>query len=485
MTAVDASDTPSAPPGARRPHHAVLDFFRDPARTFLVLALVAGGYLACVVPHFGGIDEPAHFYRAYQISTGRFVPITESGKSEFGGACIPIDVILQVRRASYEYLIHNAGLAGVHLDPNAPIKASDIPRCPGDPSKGFVTFSTFGPVPYAPQVGAALVSRGLGLDAESMLLVERFALLLSSVGLVWLAIRRSPRSKWALCAVGLLPVAVIQSGGTVSHDALTTAISLLVLSSTLRALDPPPGTSNRALIIEAFALSAVLGSCKPVYVVIAFLYLLPLLGPRRRKELWPLVIAPVIGVVVSLAWTAIIGNTWKTDAGYFNIRVDDVYQKHRLLTAPWDFAADTARAVFNQGLGWMKTEVAVGPSVTNWGWVLAVAVFAVYVLVSLQRDGREPTTGLHWLQRVLVVLVFVVGVVAIAAANYIYWTTPGKNEVGGIQPRYLVPLLPLVPVAIGGLDVRWARAATARIPVAVALVPALLVFLVSVTYRMY
>jgi len=49
----------------------VVDFFRDPARVFLVLALLAGAYLACVVPHFGGIDEPAHFYRAYQISTGR------------------------------------------------------------------------------------------------------------------------------------------------------------------------------------------------------------------------------------------------------------------------------------------------------------------------------------------------------------------------------------------------------------------------------
>ena len=83
--------------------------FRDPARTFLVLALAAGAYLVCVVPHFGGIDEPAHFYRAYQISTGRFVPEKKAG-TDFSGACLPLDVILQVQRAGGEYFLHNLQL---------------------------------------------------------------------------------------------------------------------------------------------------------------------------------------------------------------------------------------------------------------------------------------------------------------------------------------------------------------------------------------
>jgi hypothetical protein len=44
--------------------HRLVAIFRDPCRTFLVVAIVVGGYLACVVPHFGGIDESGHFYRA-------------------------------------------------------------------------------------------------------------------------------------------------------------------------------------------------------------------------------------------------------------------------------------------------------------------------------------------------------------------------------------------------------------------------------------
>jgi len=485
---VAADDTVAPEPDERVRGRGVFGVFRDPARTFLALAIVAGVYLVCVVPHFGGVDEPAHFYRAYQISTGQFVPEKQRG-TDFSGACLPLDVILQVQRAGGEYFQHNLSLQGIRSKGDLHISAAAIPRCPDDHSRGFVTFSTFGsPLPYAPQAAAAFVTRQLDMSVEAMLIVERLAVLAAYVAVVWLAIRRTPRSKWALCAVGLLPVAVFQSASSVSHDALTTAVSLLVLSSALRALDPPDGVSARSLILEAFVLSAALGLCKPVYVVIAFCYLLPLLGARRRferRELWPIALAPVFGVIVSVAWNQAVGNLWKTDAGYFGIKVDSTYQKDRLVHAPWDFAADTVRTLVNQSLGWLKTLVDVGPSVTHWPWALAMTVVAIYAVVSIQRDRREPDSNLHWLQRTLVVLVLVVGLVGVIAANYVYWTTPGLDEVGGVQPRYLVPLMALIPVAIGAPRWAWTRAATARFPLAVLLVPVLLVFLVSVTFRMY
>ena len=61
------------------------------------------------------------------------------------------------------------------------------------------------------------------------------------VAIVAFAIRRSPRGRWALCAVALIPVAVFQSASSLSPDAFTNAVALLVVSSALRALDPPDG----------------------------------------------------------------------------------------------------------------------------------------------------------------------------------------------------------------------------------------------------
>ena len=234
-----------------------------------------------------------------------------------------------------------------------------------------------------------LVTRSLGVDTDGMLIVARFVVLAMYVALVAFAIARSPRSKWAFCAAGLVPVAVFQSASSISHDAFTTAIALVVVSSALRALDPPEGTSTRALVIEALVLSALLGSVKPAYVVVAGLYLLPLLGPRRRSDRWPLVFAPVLGVIVTVLWTSSAGNVWKTDAGYFNITVDDVTQKHELLHHPWDFGVALLRTGYHELWPWVHQPFTVGPSVARGPAILAVLAIAIYAVSSVQRARTE------------------------------------------------------------------------------------------------
>ena len=120
-----------------------------------------------------------------------------------------------------------------------------------------------------------------------MLITGRIVMLVVYVAIVAFAIRRSPRGRWALCAVALIPVAVFQSASSLSPDAFTNAVALLVVSSALRALDPPAHTTAKQLVVEAALLSALLGMCKPAYVVVAGCYLLPLIGPReRRARLW-------------------------------------------------------------------------------------------------------------------------------------------------------------------------------------------------------
>jgi len=477
---LEASDA-----GAPARGRDLLRWFRNPLTTFLLLGITVGVYLACVVPHFGGIDEPAHFYRSYQISTGTFLP-EKFGKEGFSGACVPRDVVLAQRRDSSVFAAHLFQL--VTGKPSRPVRvdASNVKPCPTDRSEGFVTFSTFGsPVPYLPQAATIFVARNVGAGADGMLVAARFTVLAVYLAIVGFAIARSPRSKWALCAVGLLPVALFQAAPSVSHDAFTTAMALLVVSSALRALDPPPGTTTRALLIEALILSAILGLCKPMYIVVAGLYLLPLIGRRRRTDRWPLVFAPVLGLATTLAWNAAVSDLWKTDAGYFGIKVDESAQKHALLHEPWDFVGDLGRTIVHQLWYWAHTQVTVGPSVTAGPAFLAVLGLAVYGVTALLRHRTEPAAPLDWLQRGLIVVVFLAGSLLIAVANFLYWTEPNSSQVGGIQPRYFMPLLVLIPVAIGPLRFRWMDMGKARFPVPVLLVPTLIVFCVILTFRMY
>jgi hypothetical protein len=317
----------------------------DPAISFLVVATVVGAYLAFVVPHFGGIDEPAHFFRSYQISTGRFLPLHPDG-SKFSGACIPPDVLRDVLREGLVVLEHNARLDGKAPTGSTPVSLRGIPPCPTDPTQRFVTSSTFGsPVPYLPQAAAIRVARAAGAGIDGMVLASRLAALAAYLAIVWLAIRRATRSRWAFCAVGLLPVALFQASASASHDAVTIALSLLVVSSALRLDDADVETTLGRALTEAVVLSALLAACKPGYIVLAACYLLPLLGRARRATWWPLVFAPVVGVIASVLWNEAVGGLWRTDADFFGVGVDPARQRSLLLHEPWTFLVAAGRTV--------------------------------------------------------------------------------------------------------------------------------------------
>lgn len=475
----------SAPRAApARSRGGPLGLFRDPARTFVLLAVVFGGYLAIVVPHFGGIDEPAHFYRAYQISTGRFVPEKIRG-SEFSGACVPVDVILGLQASSGIVFTHNLELEGLHPKGAPEPTVRGLRHCGGDPTKRTVTFSTFGsPIPYLPQATAILMGRAIGLSVDGLELAARLASLLVFVVLVWVAIRRTTRSAWAFCAVGLLPIALFQSGVSASHDAVTIAVVLLIVSSALRAVDAPPQSSRTGLFIEAAVLTSLLAGCKPGYVVVAGCYLFPLFGPRRRRDLWPLALAPVLGGLVSVAWNSVVGDLWKTDAAFFGVHVDPDRQRHLLVTQPWDFAGAALHTVADETWYWAKQLFTMGPGVAVWPTVAVVVSGLVMVAVSLQRGRREPD-ALAWSQRIIALVVFAVGALLVLGAQYVYWSKPADDFVGGMQARFFVPLLVLLPVAVGPVPWRWARAATARVPVALAIVPVSIALGASIAFRMY
>jgi uncharacterized membrane protein len=89
------------------------------------------------------------------------------------------------------------------------------------------------------------------------------------------------------------------------------------------------------------------------------------------------------------------------------------------------------------------------------------------------------------LQRVLVVLVFVVGALLVLGAQYVYWSSPGADTVGGIQARFFVPLLVLIPIAVGPRRRTWARPERSRLPLAVLLVPIYALLVVTISFRMY
>jgi uncharacterized membrane protein len=338
-------------------------------------------------------------------------------------------------------------------------------------------------VPYLAQAAAIGVARAFGAPVDGMLHAARLALLATFLALVALAIGRTPRGKWAFAATGLLPVALFQASASLSHDAVTLGVSLLVVSSALRALDPPAGATTRALVIEAVLLSGLLALCKPGYVVVSFVYLLPLLRRERRRELWPIASAPLLAGVVTLVWNAIVGGLWKTDAAMFGVAVDPERQRELLFGDPLHFVAVAGGTVVDSAWEWIRTYTAVGGSVTHWPAVVGVTGSVVLLLVALQ-SFREPPRLLV-APRVLLLVILGLVVLLTLVAQYVYWSAPGADRVSGMQARFFLPGLVLLPLAVGPIRTRWADSRTAVFPLALLLVPVLVLFCASLTFRMH
>jgi len=235
---------------------------------------------------------------------------------------------------------------------------------------------------------------------------------------------------------------------------------------------------------EGLVLTVLLAACKPGYVVLSACYLLPLVGRGRRRDWWPLVAVPVVGVVSSFVWNEVVGGLWRTDADLFGVAVDPDRQRSLLVREPWTFVAAAGRTVGEDLWDWGKGLITLGPSVAVWPAIAVVVTLVVLALVSVQRDAREPR-GLDRAQRVLLVVVFVVGCLLMLGAQYVYWSVPGADVVGGMQARFFVPLLVLVPIVVGPRRGAWATPSVARVPLVALLVPLDVALLVSVTFRMY
>ena len=70
-------------------------------------------------------------------------------------------------------------------------------------------------------------------------------------------------------------------------------------------------------------------------------------------------------------------------------------------------------------------------------------------------------------RRVLLLVLLVLVVLLTLGAQYVYWSAPGADRVGGMQARFFLPGLVLLPLAVGPIRARWADADRAtRAPLA-------------------
>lgn len=220
--------------------------FKKPEFIFLIFGFVFGLMMLFITPINGVPDEPAHFWRAQEVSKGNF---------------------------------YN----------NFPEKRND--------NYQFHGASGYSPVMYAfSGISLKLTQK---MDFKIQYHTGRFVNLIVWLILIALAIHITPVFKWAFFAVALLPMSIYE-GMSFSADSFSNAFAFLFFAYIFKLIFNNKEFSNKKDIPLLFVCTIIGALCKGIIFPI---FLLPLV-PIKKHKLLICTLFILLGISISYLWSS-------------------------------------------------------------------------------------------------------------------------------------------------------------------------------------
>ena len=220
-----------------------------PENLFLLFAIFFGLLYLIFIPVLQGTDEPQHFYRGYQVSTGNFIPDNKT--------MIPKNLMSLwsgVRdRYSSKYLLKSTEYNNqMRMDTS------------------FI--SNYSPFQYIPQSLGCLVSKIFNLSPTFTVYLSRFFNLLTYISICYFAIKKIPYLKLFTTILYTSP-ALLSIASTCSPDVLLNSFMLLFLAIVLKSIKDKEKLKKKDYILLTIS-SFFIAISKVVYIPYLFILLL-------------------------------------------------------------------------------------------------------------------------------------------------------------------------------------------------------------------
>lgn len=397
---------------------------------FLLIALPIG-LLYCIVTPFGKIpDEITHATKSIDISMGHFVSkANENGEADLIYAQ-KLDDIFSLDNKTYEdyfdAIKSNNNEAKVYK---------------------FSNMALYSPICHlAPAIGI-LITKIFSASLIVQLYAGRIMNLLLSIFLIYFAIKYIPFNKIFVVVVALLPISM-QEFASLSSDSLTIAISLFFVAYILQLrFDDNVKTLNKKnwciLIISMVTISM----SKIVYLPLCLLvFLIPENKLNSRKDKILKLGSLFIGVtILNLLWL-LYSSRFLIE---YNIGVNSREQVLFVLKNPIEYCFIMLRTLVTYFQSWWLGLVGYDLGIFGLHTINISYIFAFslsIVLIVLFFVNEEKSIKIDKITRVIFAFVFICVVVLIFTSLYVQFNKVRNTTIIGIQPRYFVPLLLLIPI---------------------------------------
>jgi uncharacterized membrane protein len=409
--------------------------FKNPEKAFLSIGLVFGILFLLVIPPFQVPDEPAHFYRAYQVSEGKFIA---EKRDNIAGGLIPKSLSDSVVIwNSIPFHPENKTTKKQFLETfNVSLKKRE---------KFFAAFpntALYSPIPYLPQAIGIALGKVLYLSPIILLYLGRLTNLIISVYLTFLAIKITPFLKWVFFLLALTPMATFQRG-SLSADSFINSIAILLITTITKcAFDINKEKIVRSDIVILCLLTILLSLSKQAYFLIPFLcFLIPKYKFGNQKKY--LIICFFLSLTSAIAW---ISWAFVIKGIYVPLKPDIAVvdeQVRFILSHPERFAL----ILFNDFnvnvkgyleqfigvLGWLDTQL---PGILHSSYT--------FVLLFIALIDSHPNVIILLKDKLKVFAVLSSSIFLLYLLIYLSWNPVGQEVVEGVQGRYFIPLAPLL-----------------------------------------
>ncbi|WP_368286077.1 DUF2142 domain-containing protein [Enorma massiliensis] len=420
-----------------------------PELIFLTAALVSGTFLCFALPPVTAIspDDQIHFDRSLGLS---YLGRSEYSDSEIQLANVPwvidsvvqfndLDKVIDELDSSHSKAIETGSLHT--LDGFfSPVAVSSLLN---------ITY-----IGYIPSAIGLWLGRLLGLPLTGIVILGRWANLLSYCGVFYFAIKNIPSKKTLMTVIALLPTSLYLASNY-SYDPWVISMLALSFSNLCRELSKSDKTITLDGIVT-ICFPMLLGLCpKAVYFpVIGLLFLFPtskFLSPSHRRVFFAGVVIFGVLVVSTFILPLFFSSAAIAGDARGGTDVNSGEQIAFIISHPIDFIKTLVAFLVDYispinsdqysisyfYMGTLSTEVRC----------FATIPF-VLIIVTALCDGQGATRlnagAIAW---ILFIVACTLGLVA--TSLYVSFTPVGLNWVNGCQARYILPIL-FLPLAIIG-----------------------------------
>ncbi len=398
-------------------------------KIFLITSIIIGTLYVFSIPILAGTDEPAHFYRAYQVSQGVFVDNSDNYDLE-----IEKDLLdLHYRKIKDNYKPEVI---------NKKLDKSDKVLLPEKDAIG-----SYSPLQYIPQALGIKIGLLFNINPVFTVILSRILILIVWIIFGYKAIKIFPYNK-LLYFLFLTAPAILSLTSTCSGDILLLGSSFLFVSKVLDYVKNKTPIKMKDIILLSL-LTIFISISKTVYfLLILLVFLIPKESFKNNKKRYLfLIYIMFLAIIIDLGWNYLASFY---DLGTYNNTKDQIlFVLKKPITYMFIFLRTFIENIYYYIINFFAGNEMCYAKVSIPSLLSILYVYLVIISCSKNEFKKKAykEIGLFW-----IIFIFILG--AISTAMYANWTNViegiGYYQILGVQSRYFVMLIPmlLLPIKI-------------------------------------